>query len=125
MCHISITAFVTRCYTSNDARRTDLPWGLQVAQVLFPALLAIVSSPGEYGPSVRRRALQIVHSMAVMLAGVRSSIDRESSAAIAALLDAWFQPFCAILSQPTTAHVPCFPRQAIPGISYPPLCQGV
>jgi hypothetical protein len=43
--------------------------------------------------------------MAVMLAGVQSSADKEGSKAIATLLDAWFQPFCIMLSQPTTAHV--------------------
>ncbi|BDA48104.1 Importin-9 [Coccomyxa sp. Obi] len=77
---------------------------LQVAQVLFPALLAIVNSPAEYGATVRRRALQIAHSMAVMLAGIQGNADRDSSKAIGTLLDAWFQPLCVMLSQPTTAH---------------------
>lgn len=93
-------------------RLEDFICCMQVAQALFPALLAIVNSPSEYGASVRRRALQIVHSMAVMLAGVQSSADKESSKAIGALLDAWFQPFCVMLSQPTTAHVsPKLPPQ--------------
>lgn len=78
---------------------------MQVAQVLFPALLAIVNTPAEYGATVRRRALQIAHSMAVMLAGIQGNADRDSSKAIGTLLDAWFQPLCVMLSQPTTAHV--------------------
>lgn len=88
---------------------------MQVAQVLFPALLAIVNSPAEYGATVRRRALQIAHSMAIMLAGIQGNADRDSSKAIGALLDAWFQPLCVMLSQPTTAHVqnPIFPLPAI------------
>jgi hypothetical protein len=81
------------------------PVVLQVAQVLFPALLVIVSRPEEYEASVRRRALQIVHDMGVVLASVQSSADKQSSKTIAALLDAWFQPFCAILAQPTKLHV--------------------
>lgn len=79
---------------------------MQAAQVLLPALLAIVSSPGEYGAGVRRRALQIVHDVGVILASMQSSLPhKQSSKAIAALLDAWFQPFCAILGQPVTLHV--------------------
>ena len=81
------------------------PQCMQVARVLFPALLAIVNSPSEYGATVRRRALQIAHSMAVMLAGIQGNADRDSSRAIGSLLDAWFQPLCVMLSQSTSAHV--------------------
>lgn len=87
---------------------------MQVAQVLFPALLAIVSSPEEYSTGVRRRALQIVHDMEVTLATMQGSMpDKQSSKAIATLLEAWVQPICVILGQPTTLHVCSFHVSAL------------
>lgn len=80
----------------------------QVAQLLLPALLAVVERPGEFEAGVRRRALGIAHSMAAMLATVRGTgggAGKRTAASVEPLLDAWFPSFLAILRQPTTAHV--------------------
>ena len=98
----------------------------QVAQLLLPALLAVVERPGEFEPGVRRRALGIAHSMAAMLATVRGGGGgggggRRAAAGAEPLLDAWFPAFLAVLGQPTTAHVGppgCCPVHAV----LPPPC---
>ena len=81
-----------------------------MAQLLLPGLLAVVERPDEFGAGVRRRALGIAHSMAVMLATVRGAGGRGvgksgTTGSVEPLLDAWFPSFLAILRQPTTAHV--------------------
>lgn len=72
----------------------------QLVPILFPSLFNIVSLPHAYGPSLRRRALIILHSCVSTLGVMSGVYQAETKALISPMLRAWMEQFTLILSPP-------------------------
>lgn len=76
----------------------------QLAPTLLPELLLIVRTD-EYGPSLQRRALSILHCVVGTLHVLTSSHPKEVRALVAAMAADWFAEFSRLLGKPLGADV--------------------
>ncbi|GAQ87921.1 Putative importin 9 [Klebsormidium nitens] len=76
----------------------------RVIAVLFPELLAIVSSGDAYDPSIQRRALSIVHSCIATLGLMSGVYLKETRDLLAPIIPAWLDQFARLLAMPLAAE---------------------
>lgn len=72
----------------------------RLVPILFPSLYMIVSSSHAYGPSMRRRALIILHGCISTLGVMTGVYQSETKALVSPMLKAWMEQFAVILSPP-------------------------
>lgn len=82
---------------SGDLDDVHIP---QLVPILFPSLYTIVSSPHAYGPSMRRRALIILHGCISTLGVMTGVYQSETKALVSPMLKAWMEQFALVLSPP-------------------------
>ena len=71
----------------------------QIAPLLLPELLLIVRHD-EYGETLQRKALAILHVIIGVLHMLTSNHPKEVRALVAALVGDWFAEFARILAKP-------------------------
>ncbi|KAI5081597.1 hypothetical protein GOP47_0001340 [Adiantum capillus-veneris] len=78
----------------------------RLVPILFPSLYIIVSTPQAYGPSMRRRALIILHGCISTLGVMSGVYQSETKALVSPMLKAWMEQFALILSSPVPYENP-------------------
>lgn len=99
-------------HASNLTRPSSPASPLQISPILLPELLHIVQHD-EYGATLQRRALSILHVIVGALHLLTSSHPKEVRAQVAAMAGDWFDQFARLLAQPLGAHVSAWSANAL------------